>query len=122
PKGPLFANSSNELPSRSLGLLRCECGASDRNRRSAWAAQSFNLGIELLRKCVDDAGAKACFWLSKDAVRRANSVVRDRELPIRSENIVSNGDFPIFGPAVESMLDGIDDKFGDDQSNAFGIA
>lgn len=79
-----FAKSS-ELLSRSAGFLRRKGGVSDRHGRSAGATQRFNLGVELFSERVDDAGAKPSFWLGKDAVRRANSVVGDRELPIRSQ-------------------------------------
>src|SRR4029453_10471399 len=121
-RGPLLPNPSSELLSRSSGLLRRKSSVSDRHRRSAWAAQSFNLGVELFGKCVDDAGAKPSFWLSKDDGRISNSIVGARELPIRSGYIERNGDLPNFGRVVECMLDSIDDKFGDDQSEALGIA
>jgi hypothetical protein len=77
---------------------------SDRHGRSLRAAQSYNLGIELLRKRVDDAGAKPGFWLGKDAVRFSNPVVNDRKLPICSGNIKRNGDLPIFCIFAECVL------------------
>jgi hypothetical protein len=56
---------------------------SDRNGRSLWGSQGFNLGTELLRERLDDASAEADFWLSKDAVRLSNAIVGDRKLPNR---------------------------------------
>lgn len=85
------------------------------------AAQSYNLGIELLRKRVDDAGAKPGLWLGKDALRFADPVVTDRKLPIRSGNIKCNGDLPVFSIFAECMLYRIDDELRDDQSEALGV-
>ena len=48
-------------PSRRSDYLRRKSGMSDRHGGSLGAAQSYNLGIELLRKRVDDAGAKPGF-------------------------------------------------------------
>ena len=90
--------------SRSSGFLRRESGVSNRHGRSARAAHSFNLGVELFCEGVDNAGAEPSFWLGKDAVRRASSVVGDRELPIRSRHIERDGNLPIFGRAVECMM------------------
>jgi hypothetical protein len=73
--------------SRSSGFLRGKSGVSNQHRRSARAAHSFNLGVELFCEGVDNAGAKPGFWLGKDAIRRASSVVGDRELSIRSRHI-----------------------------------
>jgi hypothetical protein len=36
--------------------------------------QDLNLGVKLLRKGIDDAGAEARFRLSEDANRRADSI------------------------------------------------
>ena len=94
---------------------------SDRHGRSTGAAQRFNLGIELLGKGVDDAGAKSGFSLSENAVRFSNAVVGDRKLPIRSGNVECNGDLPVVCIFVEGMFYRIDDEFGDDQSEALGV-
>ena len=99
-----------QSPFRRPELSRRESGVSDRHGRSAGATQRFNLGVELISEGVDDAGAEPSFWLSKDAVRRASSVVGDREFPIRSGHIERDGNLPIFGRAVECMLDRIEQK------------
>jgi hypothetical protein len=53
------------LPSGGSVSLRYKSGVSDRHSRFAGATQSVNLGIELLRERIDDAGAKSGFWLGK---------------------------------------------------------
>jgi hypothetical protein len=55
--------------------LRRERGVSDRDNCATRASQSFNLGVELMRKRLDDSGAKSGFGLSEDAVRLANTIV-----------------------------------------------
>src|SRR5450830_1643651 len=109
-------NSSCTFPSRRPVFFRCESGVSDRHGRSVGAAQSFNFGVELLCKRVDDAGAKPGFWLGKDADRISNSIVSDRKLPIRSRNIKRNGDLPVFFIFAKRVLYRIDDELRDDQS------
>ena len=46
--------------------------------------------------------------------------VGDRKLPIRSGNIIGNGDLPIFFAFAECMLQRIYDEFGDNQSKTLG--
>ena len=118
-----FATSGNHGADRiaSSRNLRRKSSVSDRHSRSLRAAQSFNLGVELLRQRIDDAGAKPGFWLGKDAVRLPNPVVSDRKLPICSGNIIRNGDLPIFCIFVECMLQRIYDEFCDNQSEALGL-
>src|ERR1700719_109684 len=102
----IFVCCSIEAPrlSHGAGRLCRKSGVSDRHGRSLRASQSFNLGTELLRERRDDARSEPGFWLSKDAVRLANSIVGDRKLPICSGNIVRNGDLPILGIFAECVL------------------
>jgi hypothetical protein len=81
-----------------------EGGVSNRHGRSFWPARSYNLGVELLCKGLDDAGSQSAFRLGKNAIGFSHSVVGDRKLPVRPSHIVCNGDLPIFRFFVESML------------------
>jgi hypothetical protein len=92
----IFAGCSIEdyRVSHETGHLCQKSGVSDRQGGSLWAGQSFNIGTELLCERFDDARAEPGFWLSKDAVQLANTVVSDRKLPVCSGNIIRNGDLP----------------------------
>jgi hypothetical protein len=63
--------------SSSAGFRRLKGGVSDRYGRSKRPAQNLNLGIELMRKRLDNGGAEPGLCLGKSAVRSANSVVDD---------------------------------------------
>ena len=89
---------------------------SDRYSRALWAGQGFNLGIELLRERFYDSRSEAGFWLSKHAVRLANPIVRDRNLPIRSFDIIRDDDLTFDIVGWERMLQSIHDEFGNDQA------
>src|ERR1019366_2743078 len=115
------ARLRNHRLSHDTGHLCQKSGVSDRHGRSLWAGQSFNLGTELLRERLDDARAEPGFWLSKDAVRLANPIVSDRELPIRSIDIIRDGYPAIDFIGGERMLQSIHDKFGGDQAEALGL-
>ena len=94
---------------------------SDRHGRALRAGQSFNLGIELLRKRLDDARAESEFFLSEDAVRLANPIVSDRKLPIRSGHIIRDGDLTFDFIVGERMLQRIHDEFSHDQAETLGL-
>ena len=94
---------------------------SDRHGRALGTGQGFNLGIELLRKRLDDAGAEPGFWLSKDAVRPANPIVGNRKFPIRSGHIVRDGDLTVDFFVGERVFQSIHDEFGHDQAETFGL-
>jgi hypothetical protein len=100
------------LRPRDLG--RHKRGVSDRDGRSLWASQSFNLGTELLHERRDNACTESGFWLKKVAVRPANPIVRDRKLPIRSGHIKRDGDLTFDFILGERILQCIDDEFGND--------
>lgn len=96
---------------------------SDRHCCALCTGQSFNLGTKLLRQRLDDARTEPAFWLSKDPIWPANPVVNDRKLPIRSLDVVRDGDLTFGGIAAgERMLQGIHDEFGSDQAETLGLA
>jgi hypothetical protein len=107
------------LRPRDLG--RHKRGVSDRDGRSLWASQSFNLGTELLHERRDNACTESGFWLRKVAVQPPNPIVRDRKFPIRSGHIERDCDLTFDCFIEERMLQCIDDEFGDDKAEALGL-
>src|SRR5271157_1885010 len=106
---------------RGSDCLRRESGVSDRHGRALRAGRSFNGGIELLRKRLDDASPESSLWLSKDTVRLADPIVSDRKLPIRSIDIICD-DYPTIDfIGGERMLQSIHNKFGHDQAKTLGL-
>ena len=96
-------------------------GMGNRYRSSLGAAHNVNPGFELLGERVDDAGAQAGFCLRKDTNRRADPVVRNRKLPIRSGDGESDGYLTIGSVVGEGVLERIQYEFGDDQAEAYGL-
>src|SRR6202048_5625867 len=85
-------------------LTAREGGVSNRHGRSFWPARSYNLGVELLSKGLNDAGSQPAFRLGKNAIGLAHSVVGDRKLPVGPRHVVRNGNLSVFRFFVESML------------------
>ena len=85
-------------------LSTLEGGVSNRHGRSFWPARSYNLGVELLCKGLDDAGSQPAFRLGKNAIGFPHSVVGDRKLPVGPRHVVCNGNLPVFRFFVESMF------------------
>src|ERR1700722_9477742 len=81
-----------------------ESGVRNRHNRPFWPTRSYNLGVELLCKGLDDAGPQSGFRLSKNAVGFSHSVVDDRKLPVGPSHVIRNGNLPVFRFIVESML------------------
>jgi hypothetical protein len=69
---------------------------SDRHDRPLGSAQNFNPDIELLGKRRHDAGAEPGSSLIKGVVLLPDPVVRNRQLPIRSGDIIRNFDLLIY--------------------------
>src|ERR1700722_6817367 len=65
-----------------------EGGVSNGHGRSFWAARSYNLGVELLCKGLNDAGSQSTFRLGKNAIGFSHSVVDDRKLPVGPRHFV----------------------------------
>src|ERR1700678_363002 len=93
----------------------------DRHRRPLGYAHNVYLRVELLSQRVDDAGAKPGFWLRKDADRCADPVVDYRKLLIRSSDIEVDGDLAVNFFRWESVLERVEDEFGDDQTETDGL-
>jgi hypothetical protein len=85
-------------------LAACKGSVGDRHGRPLWTAHSYDLGVELLGKRLDDTGAKPRFRLSEHAVRFSNSVVGDRKFPIRPGNFVGDRDLAVFRFCIEGVL------------------
>jgi len=64
-------------PLRGFDFRGRESGMSDRHSCALRPGRSFNFGAEFLRERLDYAGSEPGFWLGKDAVRPANSIVGD---------------------------------------------
>ncbi len=96
-------------------------GVGDHDRRSLAAAHHVNPGSELFGERVDDAGAQTGFCLREHPYRRADSVIRNRELPIRSSNGESDGDLTVSSVVGEGVLERIQNEFRDDQAEAYGL-
>ena len=58
----------------------------------------------MLRKRVDDPGAKPGLRLGENAVRFPNPVIGDRKLPIGSGHFVGDCDPAFFCLCIESVL------------------
>ena len=71
---------------------------------------------------VDDTGAQTRFCLCKDANRCADSVVRNRKLPIRSSNGEADSYLAIRSVIHEGVLEGIENEFCNDQAQAYGLS
>ena len=95
------------MRNRNSGPLRC--------------TKRFDLGVELFGKRFDNASAKSSFWLGKDTVLPANSVVSNREFSIRSRDIIRNDDFSVFCFWVKPIFQRIYNKLRNNQSEAFGL-
>ena len=102
-------------------LLAEKSGVNDRHDRALRPGQSFNFGVEVLRECFDDAGSEPGFWLGKDTVRLANSIISNREFPIRAIDIERDADPALHIFAGKCMLESIHDEFGRDQANTLGL-
>jgi len=76
----------------------------------------------LLSERVDDTGAQTRFCLCKDANRCADSVVRNRKLPIRSSNGEADSYLAIRSVIHEGVLEGIENEFCNDQAQAYGLS
>src|SRR5579872_2365231 len=96
-------------------------GVGNQYRGTLGAAHHVYPGFELLGERVDDAGAQAGFCLRKDTDRCANPVVSNRKLPIRSSDRKSDGYLPIDSVVGEGVLERIQNEFGDDQAEAYGL-
>jgi len=72
----------------------------DRHGRPLRAAQSDDLGIELFRKRVDDAGAKAGLWFGKDAALSPHTVVATESL----QSVPSTSNATVICPFVVPLL------------------
>jgi hypothetical protein len=81
-----------------------EGGMSKQHGRPFWPARSYNLGVELLCKGLDNTGSQPAFRLGKNAIGFSHSVVDDRKLPVRPSHIVCDRNLPVFRFFVESML------------------
>src|SRR6266851_5749640 len=77
---------------RGVDCLGRERGMSDRHSGAERAGRSIDLGIELLEKRLDDTGPEAGFTLGADAIRLADPVVGDRQLPVRSGHVIGDVD------------------------------
>ena len=82
----------------------CKGRVSNRNDRSFWSAQSYNLGVELLGKRLNNAGAKPGFGLGKDAVRFSDAVIGHGKFPICPGNFIGDGDLSVLCSCIESVL------------------
>jgi hypothetical protein len=67
-----------------------------------------------LGKRVDDARAQARFCLRENANRRANPIVRNRKLPVRSSDGESDSYLTIGSVVGEGVLERIQNEFCDD--------
>ena len=94
----------------------------NRNFRPQSSARCHHLSIKLLCQSFDNAGTKSGLGLSEHAVRFAGAVVGDRKLPVRARYVVGDPDRAVLGGVLECVLEGIDDQFGDDQTDALGVA
>ena len=94
----------------------------DRHRGAERAGRGIDLGIELLGKRLDDAGAEAGFALGEDAVRLADPVVGDRQLPVRAGHVIGDDDLALGLRLGEGMLQGIHHELGHDQAETLGLA
>ena len=92
-----------------------------RHRRSRAATRDVNLGIELLGQRVYYAGAEATFCLRKDANWRADPIIDNRKLPIRSSGGESDSYLPIDSVVGEGVLECVQNEFCDDQAEAYGL-
>ena len=89
---------------RSSGCRCREGGVSDRHNRALRSGHSFDPGFKFLRERLDYARTEPGFWLGKDAVRLTNSIVGNREFPIRSVDIVSDVDLAFHAFPGECVL------------------
>jgi hypothetical protein len=88
------------------------------------SACNLDVGLELIGKRLYDAGTKA--WLNLACttdvlVRPSDAVVADTKLPIGSNDIVSNGDLTLTFVVRECVLQGIDNQFGHNEAEAYGL-
>jgi hypothetical protein len=74
-----------------------------------------------MRERFDDTGPEPGFCLGKDAVRPANAVVGDRDLPIRPCGIIPDRYLTGTLVAGKCMLQRIHDELRDDQADALGV-
>ena len=94
---------------------------SDRYSRPTNSRQSFDFGVETLRKCLDDAGAKPSFRLREDAILLANPIVSDRKLPICPIDFIRDDNLSLCICSGKCVLQRIHDEFGRDQANTFSL-
>ena len=93
----------------------------DRHSGTLGGRRSINLGLELLRKRLDDTGSQPGFALSEGAVWLADPIVGDRKLPVRSDHVIRDSDLTLGLNFGKGMLQGIHDEFGHDQAEALGL-
>ena len=87
-----------------LHLSARKSGVSNRHGRSFWSAQSFDVGVELRRKRLNNAGTKPRLGLGKNAVWLSNPIIGNRKFPIYPGHFVGDGDLSIFCVCIESVL------------------
>jgi hypothetical protein len=102
--GPLGGAMLLRAHGHVLCISAFESRVSNGYRRSFWPAQSYDLGVELLGKGLDDAGSQPAFRLGKNAIGFAHSVVGDRKLPVRPRHVICNGNLSVFCVFIEGVF------------------
>src|SRR3984893_14191574 len=87
PSSRALRNSGSLFASGSLGWPRGEGRVCERHGHAAWAADDFDLCIEVLRERLDEGCAQAALRRIGDDIRLSDPIVGHDKLPVRSVDL-----------------------------------
>ena len=92
----------------------------ERHVHAAWAADDFDLCIEVLRERLDEGRAQAALRRSGGGIRLSDPIVGHDKLPVRSVDLVADDDPTVL--CVFGKSGGLDPKWRQAMSTSLSVS
>src|SRR5664279_5314301 len=93
----------------------------ERHFHASWAADDFDLCVEVLRERLDEGCAQAAPRWSCNAIRLSGPIIRHDKLPVPSVDLIADDDLTARSVFGKCVFQSVDHQLGDDKAETDGL-